>query len=146
MKLRLLLVVVLQVLLVSGCSIIRSVTSSNGSCEQPEFVDRVNDNTEYWAQARSCTIVSTADWKIYAVAPTYPRSARNERIEGYVQVNFFITPEGRVANPKVISSEPSEVFNEAALTAIKLWYFEPETGIKKTENTEFKQKIVFSLP
>jgi hypothetical protein len=42
--------------------------------------------------------------------PDYPRDALKRGIEGYVDINFTIEPDGSVGGPKVVSEVPSRGF------------------------------------
>ncbi len=59
------------------------------------------------------------------VPPEYPQQARRRGVEGWVDVNFTVTPTGSVADVTVISANPAEVFDAAAITAVRNWRFEP---------------------
>ncbi|OQK16419.1 hypothetical protein AU255_00470 [Methyloprofundus sedimenti] len=59
------------------------------------------------------------------IPPTYPMRAASRRIEGWVKVEFTITKEGTVTDATVVASQPSSIFNRAALRAIKRWKFKP---------------------
>lgn len=58
-------------------------------------------------------------------APTYPSAAQRRGIEGDVLVEFDITTEGLVANPRVIDSQPGRVFEQTVLSALQAYRFEP---------------------
>lgn len=74
-------------------------------------------------------------------APRYPLAAMNRKLEGQVEVEFTITPDGRVANPRVVSAEPAGVFDRAALTAASRWRFESTGATASTSRT-----LTFRLP
>ena len=57
------------------------------------------------------------------VDPEYPPTARQRRIEGWVDVEFTIGPAGTVENPKVIGAQPPTVFEQAALRAVRRWRY-----------------------
>jgi protein TonB len=65
------------------------------------------------------------------VDPDYPPRARQRGIEGYVDVQFTISPVGTVQNPQVIGSQPAIVFDSAALRAVRKWKYNPkiENGV-----------------
>ena len=65
------------------------------------------------------------------VDPEYPPRARQQGIEGYVDVEFTITPAGTVDNPRVLEAQPAFIFDRAALAAIKRWRYNPkmENGV-----------------
>jgi len=62
---------------------------------------------------------------IVAIAPQYPRQAAIRKIEGYVTLEFEIEPDGSVSAPRIVASEPANIFNQAALRAITRWKFKP---------------------
>ena len=55
------------------------------------------------------------------VDPEYPPRARQQGIEGWVEVEFTISPVGTVQDAVVIASKPTFVFDRAALRAIRKW-------------------------
>ncbi|MFT3905523.1 MAG: TonB family protein [Steroidobacteraceae bacterium] len=60
-----------------------------------------------------------------ATEPAYPAQALARQQEGYVDVRFNLSPEGKAYNLGVLQSSPAGVFDEAALAAVKRWTFEP---------------------
>jgi len=56
--------------------------------------------------------------------PRYPRVALSRRIEGNVQLGFTIQPDGSVGDVCVTSSNPSGLFDDAAIAAASRWRFE----------------------
>lgn len=77
--------------------------------------------------------------------PLYPSSARLQRIEGYVLVEFVVSDQGRTRDLRVIESEPASLFDAAALQAVRRWRFEPGQFRGKPVNTRVRQRIVFEL-
>lgn len=65
------------------------------------------------------------------VDPDYPPRALMSETEGWVQVQFAITPTGTVKNAQVVAAEPRGVFDDAALKAIARWRYNPkiESGV-----------------
>ncbi len=57
--------------------------------------------------------------------PDYPAAARAQGLEGVVVVRYDISVQGRVANARIVRAEPAGVFEEAALTAVGSWVFNP---------------------
>jgi TonB family protein len=57
------------------------------------------------------------------VPPKYPARAASRHIEGWVKVEFTVQTDGSVDNAVVVSSEPEDIFDDAALTAISKWKF-----------------------
>lgn len=60
------------------------------------------------------------------IAPDYPARAAARGIEGWVIVQFTITPTGSVRDPLVVEAMPRNVFDDAALKAIARWRYNPK--------------------
>ena len=54
--------------------------------------------------------------------PKYPNAAKG--VEGWVRVEFYVTPEGRTERVRVLASEPAGVFDAAAVEAMESARFE----------------------
>jgi TonB family protein len=70
--------------------------------------------------------------------PKYPASAKG--VEGWVRVEFFVTPEGRTERVRVLSSEPAGLFDAAAIAAMEGARFEQ---FESTDARLAVQRIVF---
>lgn len=55
---------------------------------------------------------------LIAGVPEYPEAARARGVRGSVEVEFTVTPAGTVESPRVVSAEPRNVFDAAALAAV----------------------------
>lgn len=62
---------------------------------------------------------------IYVVQPAYPFRAVLREIQGFVLVNFNVRANGTVQNPVVVESEPGDLFDDAALSAVVKFKFQP---------------------
>ncbi len=62
---------------------------------------------------------------IFRVQPKYPEIAAERDMEGWVLVRFSIAKDGSVAAPVVVKSEPTRIFDKAALDAIVKWKYRP---------------------
>ena len=60
------------------------------------------------------------------IAPDYPPRALSRGLEGWVQVQFTITPTGQVKDPIVVNADPKNIFDDAALKAIARWRYNPK--------------------
>ena len=80
------------------------------------------------------------------VPPIYPDGAAQRGTEGWVLIEFDITPAGAVMNPRVIDAEPSGVFDRAALRAIQKWKYKPQV-VDGQPTAQFgkEQLITFQL-
>lgn len=63
---------------------------------------------------------------IVRVEPQYPMRAAQRGIEGWVEIGFAIDEAGRVTNAHVVRSKPRQVFDKAALTAVRKWKYNPK--------------------
>lgn len=60
--------------------------------------------------------------------PVYPRQAARNGIEGYVRLEFDISPKGIPININVIEASPSDVFNQAAVVSFSGWRYQPKAS------------------
>ncbi len=60
------------------------------------------------------------------IEPRYPPRALSRGIEGWVQLEFTVSETGAVIDPQVIDSEPSSIFNRAAIRAVERWKYKPK--------------------
>jgi len=68
------------------------------------------------------------------VAPEYPRQALAKEMRGEVKVRYMVGTDGRVKDAVITSSNPSGVFDEVALAAVRRWRFKPhEVGGQPVE-------------
>jgi protein TonB len=70
--------------------------------------------------------------------PKYPGNAKG--VEGWVRVEFYVTPEGRTERVRVLSSEPAGVFDAAAISAMEGARFEE---FESADSRLAVQRIVF---
>jgi len=78
----------------------------------------ISANPDQWLQAMDLP-------RSREVAPDYPSQAFINGIEGWVDVDFTISPEGVPDNLRVRDSSPRRVFDRAALDSVRQWRFEP---------------------
>jgi protein TonB len=80
------------------------------------------------------------------IQPDYPVGARQRGIEGWVDVQFTVGTDGSVRDPMVLAAEPPQIFDRAALQAIKGWKYNPkiEDG-KPVERHDLRVRIRFEL-
>jgi len=83
---------------------------------------------------------------MYIVRPTYPFKAVVKEIEGYVVVQFTVRENGTVVNPVVLDSQPGKLFDDAALSAVSKFKFQPrEVGGDKMAAEGVQMKFAFEL-
>ncbi|MCE7033327.1 energy transducer TonB [Lysobacter sp. GX 14042] len=62
------------------------------------------------------------------VEPQYPADAARAGTEGFVEVEFSVSADGKVESVSVVNAKPSRVFESAAVRAVKQWEFAPGGG------------------
>jgi TonB family protein len=78
------------------------------------------------AVALQTNVVSAASLKrVKMTSPQYPEAARKRGIEGWVELAFTVMPNGSVDDVEVRNASPADVFDDAAIRAVRQWKFEP---------------------
>lgn len=89
------------------------------------------------------------DWAMWSAtvkkAPDYPKKAVSKKLEGCVNIYFDITSHGLPGTARVLKSIPGGVFDNAALTALKEFKYEPSDINKKREPILTNVIFTFSL-
>jgi len=80
----------------------------------------------------------------YRPPPRYPSKAVAEKLSGRVLVEGDFTRDGRLLNPRVIAYEPSPIFNEVALEAVRRWRYCPISNDSPAYPTPYRVVIPFS--
>ena len=82
--------------------------------------------------AAACTaadrqaVVSASNLRrTHIVNAAYPTFARENKLEGWVEVVFTIQPDGSITDIAISDANPAGVFEESAITAIAQWRYEP---------------------
>lgn len=77
---------------------------------------------------------SAAERKVqHCFSPKYPELARRMHIEGTVQVEATVAPDGKVTSAKAVSG--NTLLQSVAVKAIRKWKFEPEST-RSTESVD----------
>jgi protein TonB len=80
------------------------------------------------------------------INPDYPPRAQSRGVQGWVLVQFTITPQGTVADAKVIDAQPKGIFDEAAVKAVSRWKYNPKVeGGVAVERRGIQVKLTFQL-
>lgn len=72
------------------------------------------------------------------VDPVYPPEAYRNGTVGFVEVEFTVAPDGKVATVSVVNAKPSRTFESAAVKAVKQWQFAPGAGDRGKIRLDFK--------
>ena len=79
------------------------------------------------------------------VSPRYPAVAARAQIEGSVLLELLIAEDGHVTAVRVVKATPARIFDEAAVSAVRRWTFEPATIDGKPVASTGLQQIHFSM-
>ena len=82
---------------------------------------------------------------LVVIRPLFPHEAAMAGIEGWVKVEFTITPSGTVTDARVVAAEPARIFNREAIRAISKWKFKPRVVDGVAVPRRATQLIDFSL-
>ena len=92
------------------------------------------------------TTATTREAKLLQrVAPEYPPEAERRGVEGSVDVSFTIDPDGKVTDVIVDHSEPSDIFDRAAASAVRRWRYEPKLMDGTPVEQHTQAHVVFKL-
>lgn len=73
----------------------------------------------------ACTTSERGLLLLEGAGQVYPQQALEQGIEGWVEVGYDVNVSGQVERARVVRSEPAEIFDEAALQAVRSWRFAP---------------------
>ena len=79
------------------------------------------------------------------VAPRYPMRASNRSIEGWVDLEFFVTVEGLTREITITDASHDTYFREQAVSAIEQWEFEPRIFFGQSIEQRAYTRIRFNL-
>jgi protein TonB len=82
---------------------------------------------------------------VKSVQPEYPRKAREEAIQGWVEVDFTVAESGQVKDLSVHGANPRGVFDQAALSALSQWRYKPVLVDAKPVAQRARIRIRFAL-
>lgn len=82
----------------------------------------------------------------FIASPQYPYKQMQNKVEGYVTVEFVVNELGQVVNAIVVDSKPKRVFDRAALSAIYKSKFNPVKVNGKEQTAKAIQTFEFKLP
>ena len=79
-------------------------------------------------------------------APSYPRFELNQNRQGWVQLSYVVTTDGKAIDPVIEDSSGNRRFERAALRAVNGWMFEPATWDGKVvEQCHTNSMITFAI-
>jgi protein TonB len=84
--------------------------------------------------------------RVRYAAPEYPPKALDERLSGYVTIDFVVNTNGEPTDLRVVDAKPADVFDRAALAAVRRWRYEPVIVNNVPTEVPNRTVIRFELP
>lgn len=82
---------------------------------------------------------------VIRIAPTYPRRAAEQGIEGYAVVEFTVKTDGGVKDAVVVDQAPGTFFGSAAVKAVERWRYEPCKVNGRVQEVRLQVQLIFEL-
>ena len=79
------------------------------------------------------------------VAPTYPRKALDQGLEGWVDLEFTVDASGTIRDIVVKNAVPTGVFEQAAVEALARWRYQPAQHDGKPANQRAAVRVQFKV-
>ncbi len=105
--------------------------------ERQQLVDERTRLEQQMAAAASNTPPFEIQWQ---ATPEYPSEAASSGLEGFVDLEFSLAADGTIGDIRVIDSNPSAVFDHAAIDAVSQWIIDnhSEQTITLQKRIEFQ--------
>ena len=81
--------------------------------------------------------------RIKYVEPEYPDAAKRTHAAGWVDVTIFIAPNGAVTDARVANASVPQVFDHAALAAVRKWRYEPRPSSGRKDLDRLDLRLEF---
>jgi TonB family protein len=86
------------------------------------------------------------DMVVKSVSPEYPQKAMRREIEGYVDLHFTSNETGEVVDVTVVKAEPADIFEDAAIRALRKWKFKPMVVDGEAVSQRLALRMRFAMP
>jgi len=84
--------------------------------------------------------------RVRYVQPIFPEKAITQNVSGSVTVQFIIDVNGDPRDVRVIEASPPRVFEQAAISAVKRWHYQPTVVNGKTVEVPVQYSFDFQPP
>lgn len=119
-----------------------AVAEAKGKPSDASAQDAAVEPTGQKSEARDVPVEVGEAVPVSRVPPSYPRRALRRGLEGHVELEFLIQPDGRVdpSSIRVLEARPRRVFEKAATAAVAEWRFEADGRLRRA-----RQRLEFQL-
>lgn len=90
-------------------------------------------------------ISATAVQRTRYFPPEYPTAAREQGSSGWVDVIFTVRSDGTVGDVTVAGAEPAGIFEQAAMSAVRKWRYEPVRHDGRAVDQRVRIRIRFAM-
>src|ERR1700722_8611642 len=97
------------------------------------------------AKRASEVVPATALELTHYVPPTFPASARERALSGWVDVQFMVMTDGSVSDISVEGADPAGQFEQSATDAVRKWKYRPVLRDGKPINQRTRARAPFAL-
>ena len=122
-----------------GCAGSEKIAGDTGSSDQ-----QTQNNGKQGPDIITGNITPPKPIKSTMVTPKYPKSAKQDRMEGNVKINFVVSKEGVPEKIYVVNGLRKDC-DEACLKAIKKWLFLPALKDGKPVAVYYEWEFFFHL-
>lgn len=127
-------------------NLVRMATGLGASAELASVTDRLNKQMRVREAAEPTPNVDAQSLvAVHPLKPEYPSDALQSGIEGWVDLAFTVTPEGKVINVVVVGSTPDNVFDRAARDAMARTRYKPVIQNGRPITVNSKLRVGFKL-
>ena len=95
-------------------------------------------------ERRSSVVGANSLARVHYVPPKFPASTRGRSMSGWVELEFTVRPDGKTGDVVVTNSSPRRTFDNAAVTAVEQWRYEPVVRSGKVVEQRAAVRIRFT--
>ena len=99
------------------------------------------------ARARAATDVLSGNAlkRTRSVDPEYPQKAREAGASGFVDLLYTVRSDGTTGDITVVGAEPAGFFEDAAMTAVRKWRYDPVVRDGRAVDQRVRIRIRFNM-
>jgi TonB family protein len=108
-------------------------------------IEREITNAQTNAQRQYDVVTASALTRVRYSAPEYPEAASQKGTEGFVDIIFTVHSDGTVGDVTVAGAEPAGVFEQAAMSSVRKWRYQPVVRDGRAVDQRARVRIKFAM-
>ena len=108
-------------------------------------IDTAASRAQEEAQRATSYVSASSLTRTRYVAPDFPLEARKRGIEGWVDLQFLVNPDGSVGDVTVVGAQPVGVFEQSAIDAVRRWRFQPVMRAGKAASQRARVRLRYAM-